>query len=68
MKAKDIMSPFNGIALDPEMWLKEAVEFMNFYWKNDGTVGVKGMLVMSGDKVVGTLSMEDVLRSVILFI
>ncbi|ADR18433.1 CBS domain-containing protein [Calditerrivibrio nitroreducens] len=67
MKAKDIMSPFNGVALDPEMGLKEAVEFMSSYKKNDGTVGVKGMLVMNGDKVVGTLSMEDVLRSVIPF-
>jgi len=67
MKAKDVMEPFIGIALNPEMTIKEAVEFMNSYKKTDGTLGVKGMLVMNGEKLVGVLSMEDVLKAVIPF-
>ncbi len=67
MKAKDIMEPFAGIALNPNMTLKEAIEFMNAHKKTDGTTGVKGMLVMDGSKLVGILSMEDVLKAVIPF-
>ncbi|MCX8083925.1 MAG: CBS domain-containing protein [Calditerrivibrio sp.] len=67
MLAKDIMEPFDGNALQPEWTLKEAVEFMSNLKKTDGTVGVKGMLVMDGSRLVGTLSMEDVLKAVIPF-
>lgn len=68
MKAKDIMEPFNGIALNPEMTLKEAVEFMSSHKKPDGTIGVKGMLVVNEKgNLVGVISMEDILKAVIPF-
>ncbi|MCA1933287.1 MAG: CBS domain-containing protein [Calditerrivibrio sp.] len=67
MKAKDIMEKFDGRSLNPDMTLKEAVEFMSSIEKPDGSKGIKGMLVLNSGKLIGILSMEDVLKVVIPF-
>lgn len=67
MKAKDIMEKFDGRSLRPDMTLQEAVEFMSSIEKPDGSKGIKGMLVLDNGKLVGIISMEDVLKGVIPF-
>lgn len=67
VKAKDIMERFDGNALSPELTLKEVIEFMSNVQKPDGSKGIKGALVLEDGKLVGTLSMEDILKSLIPF-
>jgi CBS domain-containing protein len=64
MKAKDIMIPFQDY-LRPETTLKEAVNLLKAAGRGEDRGGVKGLPVLDRNgKLVGMLSMGDILRAV----
>ena len=64
MKAKDFMIPIQD-SLSPGMTLKEAVNLLRVARKGEERVGLKGLPVVDKDgKLVGMLSMTDVLKAV----
>jgi CBS domain-containing protein len=64
MKVKDFMIPVQD-SLSPGMTLKEAVNLLRVARKGEERVGLKGLPVLDkGGKLVGMLSMTDVLKAV----
>lgn len=62
MKAKDIMIPLNDI-LRPTDTIKDAVNLLRTAKISDDRVSIKGLPVIDqGDKLVGIVSMGDILR------
>jgi predicted transcriptional regulator len=65
MKVKDLMIPLRDY-LEPGMTLKEAVNRLQTANRGCGKVGVKGLPVLDkAGKLVGMLSMTDVLRAIL---
>lgn len=63
MKAKDLMIPLREY-LRPENTLKEAVNILRTAKRGEEKVGVKGLSVLDEKgKLVGMLSMRDILRA-----
>jgi CBS domain-containing protein len=67
MKAKDLMIPIQDY-LRPENTLKEAVNLLRTAKRGEEKVGVKGLPVLDENgKLVGMLSMRDILKAVFPF-
>jgi CBS domain-containing protein len=67
MKAKDLMIPIQDY-LRPENTLKEAVNLLKTAKRGEERVGVKGLPVLDENgKLVGMLSMRDILKAVFPF-
>jgi CBS domain-containing protein len=64
MKTKDLMVPLQDY-LSPGNDLREAVNRLRTAFRSEDRVGVKGLPVLSSDgKLVGILSMRDILKAV----
>jgi Predicted transcriptional regulator, contains C-terminal CBS domains len=64
MKAKDLMIPIQK-CLKPDNTLKEAVNLLQVVRHNEEWQGVKGLPVLDpAGKIVGILSMRDILKAV----
>lgn len=64
MKALDLMKPLTA-ALRPETTLKEAVNLLRSAKRGEDGNGVKGLPVLdSSGKLVGMLSMHDILKAI----
>jgi CBS domain-containing protein len=64
MKAKDLMIPVQDF-LKPDDTLRDAVNLLKVAQRGEERVGVKGLPVLDeAGKLVGMLSMRDILRSV----
>ncbi|MCL5024109.1 MAG: CBS domain-containing protein [Nitrospirae bacterium] len=64
MKARDLMIPLKEY-LKPDQTLKEAVNLLRTARRSDSRIGVKGLPVLdAGGKLVGMLSMGDILKAV----
>ncbi len=67
MKAKDLMIPIHDY-LRPDNTLKEAVNLLRTAKRGEERVGVKGLPVLDEEgKLVGMLSMRDILKAVFPF-
>lgn len=67
MKAKDLMIPLQEYLM-PESTLKEAVNILRTAKRGEEMVGVKGLPVLDENgKLVGMLSMRDILKAVFPF-
>lgn len=67
MKAKDLMIPIQDY-LKPDNTLKEAVNLLRTAKRGEERVGVKGLPVLDENgKLVGMLSMRDILKAVFPF-
>lgn len=67
MKAKDLMIPIQDY-LKPENTLKEAVNLLKTAKRGEERIGVKGLPVLDEKgKLVGMLSMRDILKAVFPF-
>ncbi|NOZ25010.1 MAG: CBS domain-containing protein [Nitrospirae bacterium] len=67
MKAKDIMEQVKD-HLSPDDTIRDAVNKMRVVKRDDGIVGVKGMIVLDGEgNLVGMVSVKDILKAIIPF-
>ncbi len=67
MKAKDIMEEVKDY-LSPDNTIRNAVNKMRVVKRDDGIVGLKGMIVLDSEgNLVGMVSVKDILKAIIPF-
>ncbi|GMT46453.1 hypothetical protein MNBD_NITROSPIRAE03-831 [hydrothermal vent metagenome] len=67
MKAKDIMEQVKDY-LSPDDTIRNAVNKMRVVKRDDGIVGLKGMIVLDSEgNLVGMVSVKDILKAIIPF-